>query len=158
MNELLDMAATPEQVKDGVLAVLAALGAVAANLLGGWDTLLAVLCGMMAADYVTGLMIAAVWKKSNKSETGRLDSNASFKGLVRKCTVLVLVWIAVMLDNAIGTHYIRSMVILFYVGNEGLSLMENLCIMGVPHPAFLEDMLQALKKQGDEGEHKTNES
>ena len=141
----------PNAVKNGIFAAIAALGALIANALGGWDVLLQVLIGMMAADYVTGLLIAAIWKKSNKSESGALDSEASFKGLVRKCMILLLVYIAVKLDLAIGTHYIRSAVMIFYIGNEGLSLLENLCIMGVPHPAFLEDILQVLRDKGDRG-------
>ena len=142
------------QVKNGFLAAVAAVGSVAVNALGGWDVLLRVLVGMMAADFATGLLIAAVWKKSNKSESGALDSKASFKGLVRKCMILLMVYIAVLLDAAVGTHYIRSAVIIFYIGNEGLSLLENLCVMGVPHPKFLEAMLQALREKGDKGEDK----
>ena len=139
-------------IKNGALAVLAAIGAFIANALGGWDVLLRVLVGMMATDYLTGLLIAGIWKKSNKSESGALDSRAGFKGLVRKCMILLLVYVAVLLDAAIGTHYVRAAVILFYIGNEGLSLLENLCIMGVPHPKFLEDVLQVLKDKGDKGD------
>ena len=139
-------------IKNGALAILAAIGAFIANALGGWDVLLRVLVGMMATDYLTGLLIAGIWKKSNKSESGALDSRAGFKGLVRKCMILLLVYVAVLLDAAIGTHYVRAAVILFYIGNEGLSLLENLCIMGVPHPKFLEDVLQVLKDKGDKGD------
>ena len=139
-------------IKTGVLAVLAAIGGALSAALGGWDVLLKVLIGMMAADYLTGLLIAAIWKRSNKSETGTLDSKASFKGLVKKCMVLLLVYVAVLLDAALSTTYIRSAVIIFYIGNEGLSLLENLCIMGVPHPKFLEKVLQVLLERGDKGE------
>ena len=143
-------------IKNGVLAVLAAIGGALAAALGGWDVLLKVLVGMMAADYLTGLLIAAIWKKSNKSETGTLDSKASFKGLVRKCMILLLVYVAVLLDAALSTTYIRSAVIIFYIGNEGLSLLENLCIMGVPHPKFLEKVLQVLLERGDRGDDKND--
>ena len=142
----------PNVLKNGVFAAAAAIGAFIANELGGWDVLLQVLIGMMAVDYLTGLLIAAIWKKSNKSESGALDSEASFKGLARKCMILLLVYVAVLLDAAIETHYIRAAVIIFYIGNEGLSLLENLCIMGVPHPKFLENVLQVLRDNGDKGE------
>lgn len=142
----------PNAVKNGVFAVAAAAGGFIANELGGWDVLLRVLVGMMAVDYLTGLLIAAIWKKSNKSESGALDSEASFKGLARKCMILLLVYVAVLLDTAIETNYIRSAVIIFYIGNEGLSLLENLCVMGVPHPKFLENVLQVLRDNGDKGE------
>ena len=142
----------PNTIKNGVLAVIAAVGAFITNALGGWDVLLQVLVGMMAADYLTGLLIAAVWRKSSKSASGALDSKASFKGLVRKSMVLLLAYVAVLLDEAIGTNYIRAAVIIFYIGNEGLSLLENLCVMGVPHPKFLEEILQVLQDKGDKGE------
>ena len=142
----------PNALKNGVFAAAAAVGAFIANELGGWDVLLQVLVGMMAVDYLTGLLIAAIWKKSNKSESGALDSEASFKGLARKCMILLLVYVAVLLDAAIETNYIRAAVIIFYIGNEGLSLLENLCVMGVPHPKFLENVLQVLRDSGDKGE------
>lgn len=142
----------PNTIKNGVLAVIAAVGAFITNALGGWDVLLQVLVGMMAADYLTGLLIAAVWRKSSKSASGALDSKASFKGLVRKSMVLLLAYVAVLLDEVIGTNYIRAAVIIFYIGNEGLSLLENLCVMGVPHPKFLEEILQVLQDKGDKGE------
>ena len=142
----------PNTIKNGVLAVIAAVGAFITNALGGWDVLLQVLVGMMAADYLTGLLIAAVWRKSSKSASGALDSKASFKCLVRKSMVLLLAYVAVLLDEAIGTNYIRAAVIIFYIGNEGLSLLENLCVMGVPHPKFLEEILQVLQDKGDKGE------
>lgn len=138
-------------IKNGALAALSAAAATIVNAMGGWDTLLKVLVGMMAADYLTGLMVAAIWKKSNKSASGALNSEASFKGLVRKCMILLLVYVGVLLDSAIGSHYVRAAIIIFYIGNEGISILENLCVMGVPHPAFLESVLQVLRKQGDEG-------
>ena len=141
----------PNMIKNGVLAAIAAVGALLTNALGGWDVLLKVLVGMMAADYLSGLLLAAVWRKSNKSQSGALDSKASFKGLVRKSMVLLLAYVAVLLDEVIGTNYIRAAVIIFYIGNEGLSLLENLCVMGVPHPKFLEDVLQVLEDKGDKG-------
>ena len=139
------------QIKEAVLATLAASGAFLANALGGWDALLKLLVALMAADYITGLVVAAVFKRSNKSESGTLDSNASFKGLARKCAVLVLVYIAVLLDTATGTHYVRSAVALFFIGHEGLSLLENVGLMGVKYPAFLKNMLQALRDKGEGG-------
>jgi len=145
------------QIKDAILAFLAAAGAYIANILGGWDAMLALLVAMMAADYITGLIVAGVFKKSDKTETGKLSSDAGFKGLVKKCMVLLLVYIAVLLDNATGAHYVRSAVLVFFIGNEGLSLLENIGLMGVPYPAFLKNMLQALHDKGDKGNDKTDD-
>lgn len=113
---------------------------------------LQVLIGMMAADCVTGWLVAAVWKRSNKSRSGALDSRAGWKGLCRKGAVFVLVWVAVMLDNALDIRYVRTAVCIFFIGNEGLSLLENLGLMGVPFPAFLKNALETLRDKGDEGD------
>ena len=140
-----------ENTKNVVLAILAAVGSWIANALGGWDASLAVLVALMALDYLTGILLAAVWQRSTKSESGALDSRAGFKGLIKKCMILLMVWIGVLLDRAVGAQYIRTAVILFFIGNEGLSLLENICLMGVPCPKFLKKALEALRDKGDNG-------
>ncbi len=134
------------------LGTLAAAGSCLAGALGGWDASLQLLLAMMAADYVTGLLVAAVWKRSGKSKTGRLDSRAGFVGLCRKGMALVVAWVAAALDRAMGGSYARTAVGLFFTGNEGLSLLENVGLMGVPYPKFLKNALEALRETGDEGE------
>lgn len=138
-------------IKNGVLAGLSLAGTFVAEALGGWDAAMQVLVALMVADYVTGVLVAAVWHNSNKSQSGALDSKAGFKGLVKKCMILLLVWIGVLLDQAMGTNYIRTAVVLFFIGNEGISLLENLGLMGVPYPAFLQKALEALHDRGDQG-------
>ena len=138
-------------IKNGILAGLAVFGSFAANALGGWDASLQVLIALMVADYITGVLVAAVWQRSSKSETGALDSKAGFKGILKKGMILVLVWLGVLLDRATGANYIRTAVVLFFIGNEGISLLENLGLMGVPYPTFLKKALEALHDQGDKG-------
>lgn len=139
-------------IKNLVLGAMALVGSAVANALGGWDAALEVLIALMAADYMTGVLVAAIWQRSSKSESGALDSRAGFKGLCKKCVVLLLVWIAVLLDRALDVDYVRTAVVLFFIGNEGLSLLENIGLMGVPFPAFLKNALEALKEKGDGGE------
>lgn len=137
------------EIKNGVLAVLAAVGTFLANALGGWDAALAVLIGFMAVDYITGILVALVFHASPKTEGGGLASGECFKGLIRKCLVLVFVWLGTMLDQVIGAAYVRTAIILFYIGNEGLSIIENVVLMGVPCPKFLGQALEALRDKGD---------
>ncbi len=112
-----------------------------------------VLVALMAADYLTGVLVAAVWQRSRKTESGALDSKAGYIGLLKKGMILLVVWLGVLLDNALGETYIRMAIMLFFVGNEGLSLLENLGLMGVLFPAFLERALEALReKQGRQQE------
>lgn len=144
-------------IKNCVLASIAAVGAFIAETLGGWDAMMKLLVALMAADFLTGCLVAAVWKKSNKSESGALDSKASFKGLIKKGMILLMVWVGVLLDNALGSTYVRNAVVLFFVGNEGLSLLENLGLMGVPFPDFLVKALEVLHDQGNKGEVSRNE-
>lgn len=145
MNKLVHM-------KEAVLLVLAGVGSVLSNLFGGWDVALQVLIGFMGADYLTGLIVAGVFKRSAKSEGGALESRAGFRGLVRKGGILLLVYLAVLLDRATGAAFIRTAVCFFFIANEGLSILENLGLMGVPYPAFLKNMLEALREAGDKGE------
>ncbi len=138
-------------IKNSVLAGIAAFGSFAAHALGGWDASMQVLVALMIADYITGVLVAAVWRRSSKSKSGALDSKAGFKGLLKKGMILVLVWLGVLLDAATGAAYIRTAVVLFFIGNEGISLLENLGLMGVPYPAFLKKALEALHDQGSQG-------
>lgn len=142
-------------MKNAVLAVLAVIGSTVAQALGGWDMALRVLIGFMILDYATGWLIAAVWHKSGKSESGALSSYAGFKGLIKKCMILALVWMAQLLDLATSSDFVRDTVCLFFISNEGLSILENTAIMGVPYPSFIKNMLDAMREAADKAEGKT---
>ena len=135
-------------VKNTVLAAAAAAGSAVFEALGGLDELLGLLIALMAFDYITGVLVAALWHRSGKSATGALDSRAGFRGLCKKGTVLLVVYIGVLLDRALGIDYVRGALVLFFCGNEGLSLLENIGLMGVPYPPALRKMLEALKTEG----------
>lgn len=141
-------------IKNAILGALAVIGSGVTNALGGWDAGLQVLIVCMAADYITGLMVAGIWHKSGKSDSGALDSRASFRGLLKKGAILLLILVGVQLDRFIGGSYVRTALILFFVGNEGLSLLENLGLMGVPYPKVIKNALEALKNKGEENESK----
>lgn len=138
-------------IKNSILCFAATAGSIIANALGGWDSALRVLVAMMIADYITGVLVALIWHRSNKTDDGTLSSKAGFKGLCKKGVIILIVWLAVLLDDAMGASYVRTAVILFFIGNEGLSLFENVGLMGMPYPAFLKKALQALRDKGDNG-------
>ena len=128
------------------LGALSAAGSVLAQSLGGWDTMLQVLVTLMAIDYALGVVLALVWKRSNKTADGSFESRASVKGLFRKCGILLCVLIAARLDPLFGSEgYSRGTVILFFLANEGLSVVENLGVMGLPMPQVLKDAFLALR-------------
>jgi toxin secretion/phage lysis holin len=136
-------------IKNTILIVLSAVGGFFAQLMGGWDAASQVLIICMAVDYLTGLIVAGVFKHSRKTDTGALDSRAGFKGLMRKVAVLLVVLIAAQLDTVIGGTFSRTAVILFFCANESLSVLENVGLMGVEYPKFLKNALEALKDKGD---------
>ena len=138
------------EIKYAVLAGLSVIGSAIAQLLGGWDAALITLLIIMAVDYITGVLIAAVWKKSSKSESGTLDSKAGFKGICRKIVILLAVLIATQLEQIIDTGgAVRTLVIMFFIGNEGISVVENFGIMGVPLPTKLKLIFEQLKDKND---------
>ena len=139
------------QMKNLILAGLATVGSVIAQALGGWDMALKVLICFMVLDYATGWMVAAIWRKSGKSSTGALSSDAGFKGLVKKCVMLALVWMGALLDQATSGDFARDAVCMFFIANEGLSILENTAIMGVPYPTFIKNMLDAMRQASDKG-------
>lgn len=137
-------------MKNTVLAVTSVCGSVFVYLLGGWDTAVQSLIIIMAIDYMTGVMIAAFWNSSNKTETGGLDSKAGFRGLAKKVTILLAVLLGATLDRTIGTDaFARTAIILFFTANEGLSVVENLAIMGVPFPPKVKAALEQLKSKDE---------
>lgn len=137
--------------KDIFCGIIGAVGSWIAYMLGGWDTALQTLCVMMAVDFCLGLIVAGVFHKSKNTENGRLESNACWKGLLRKGVSLLVVLVAVQIDNVIGTQMIiRNGVIIAFIANEALSIIENAGLCGVPIPAILIEAIEMLKKKADE--------
>ena len=109
-------------IKTSVFTVIAVIGSSLSALLGGWNTALQTLCMFMIVDYVMGLIIAGVFHKSGKTETGRLNSNVGWKGICKKGVTLLIVLVSAQLDKVIGSDVIRNGVIIAYVANEAICL------------------------------------
>jgi len=138
------------QIKNIILLVLAAVGTGIAEAFGGWDSAMTTLIFIMAADYLTGLMIAGIWRRSPKSEGGALESRAGFKGLCRKIMILLAVLIGNQIDVSLHSPgVVRTIVILFFIGNEGISVVENFGIMGVPLPDIVRKSFEQLKAKSE---------
>lgn len=132
-----------------ILTVLSAIGTTIAQYLGGWDNALQALIIFMAVDYITGVVCALIWKKSPKSEDGAYESNASLKGIFRKGGILLTVFIAYQLDKLAGTTAVRTAVIMFFIANDGFSIIENLGIMGLPMPKILKNAFEILREKSE---------
>lgn len=124
-------------------SIIAISGTALTYLIGGWDTVLIVLCMFMAFDYLTGVM-AAIYNK-------QLSSSAGFRGLLKKCTILIVLIVAVLLDRLLndGTFVFRTLVAYFYIANEAISLLENSGRLGVPIPKKILDTLAQLKDKNE---------
>lgn len=132
------------------LTVMGFIGSTLSLFFGGVDTMFIILCVFLLVDYISGIIVAAVFKKSNKTITGKLSSSVSFIGLLKKFFVVCLVGVANMLDIALGTNFIRGGVIFAFVSNETISILENAGLMGIPVPKVLQKAIEILtEKEGE---------
>lgn len=137
-------------MKSTICAAAGLVGSGIAAIFGGWDDAMTTLCIFMAIDYITGLVVAGVFHKSRKSETGALDSRAGWRGLCRKGATLLIVLVAARLDLAVGGHYIKDAAVIAFIVNETISIIENAGLMGLPVPAVIVKAIDVLKKQAEE--------
>ncbi|MBO5449817.1 MAG: phage holin family protein [Ruminococcus sp.] len=137
------------EFKSVILACIGAIGGGIASLFGGWTSAMTTLIIFMMIDYITGLVVAGVFRKSKKSESGALESRAGFKGLCRKGMILLILLVACRLDLALGTTYIKDAVCIAFVVNEALSIVENAGLMGVPIPKAITKAIDVLKSKED---------
>lgn len=133
-------------MKQGICTAIGVAGAVITSLFGGWDKGLETLVIFMAIDYISGLVVAGVFHNSRKTESGTLESKAGWKGLCRKCMTLLFVLVAYRLDLMIGSDYIRDAVIIGFVANEAISIVENAGLMGVPFPEPIQKAIEVLTR------------
>lgn len=141
-------------MKEGICTGIGMVGGLIAAAFGGWDEALVTLITFMVIDYISGLIVAGVFHKSKKTESGTLESRVGWKGLCRKCVTLLFVLIAHRLDLAIGVNYIRDAVIIGFMANELISIVENAGLMGVPLPAVIQNAIDILSKKTGENETK----
>ena len=111
-------------------------------LLGGWDIAIQSLIIVIVIDYLTGIA-SAVYNK-------QLSSKIGFKGIIKKFCYLLVVALSVVIDNLTGqSGIIRSLVIYFFVANDGLSIIENMAEMNIKLPKKLIDSLKQIKEKGE---------
>lgn len=115
----------------------AVLAGVLCNMLGGWDVWLKALVLFVVLDYISGVLAAATEK--------RLNSEIGYKGIIKKVFIFVLVAIAFQVDVLVRSEIIRIAVIGFYLGTEGLSILENAGKAGLPLPEPLRQALIQLR-------------
>lgn len=136
-------------VKTGVMALAGAIGGAVASFFGGWNASMTTLFIFMAVDYITGLLVALVFKASPKTKNGAAESRAGFKGLCRKGAILLVVLVGHRLDLAMGLTFIKDAVVIAFIANETLSIIENIGLMGVDMPPVVVRAIEVLKKKSE---------
>jgi len=146
-----------EKLKELICGLIGITVGTIARILGGWSADLQTLITFMVIDFTMGLVVAFVFKKSTKTETGAGESNACFKGLCKKAVMLLIVLIAYRLDITLQVNYIRTTVIIALIVNELISIIENAGLMGVKFPKVITNAIDILQKKSEESESGKNE-
>lgn len=145
-------------MKETICTVVGVVGAMIARLYGGWDAALTTLVIFMAIDYTTGFVVAAVFHKSDKTDSGALNSKAGFVGLCKKGVIMLIVLMACRLDIVIGSSFIKDATVIAFITNETISIIENAAVMGIPIPAPIMQAIDILRKKGEDNENNTDVS
>ena len=133
-------------MKETACTLVGLIGSAFCWAFGGWDAALAALVVCMAVDYVSGSLVALVFHKSTKTESGAYNSAYGLKGLCKKGLMLLFVLVAVQIDKILGTDYARDAVCIGFCANEILSIIENLGLAGIPMPQAVTKALEQLQK------------
>lgn len=131
-----------------VKRILIIVGGFLGSLLGGYDGLIRAFIVIMSLDYITGVMVAYFVKKNMSSQIGA-------KGLAKKCYMLIMIIVGHTVDvYVLGVGSMcRTAVIMYYIGNEALSITENAGNLGVPIPQKLIDVLIQIKEDNKNGDN-----
>ena len=136
--------------KEVIFTTTGIIGAFIAQLFGGWTQGMTTLVILMIVDYIMGILVAAVFGTSKKTEDGKLESRAGWKGLVRKGVTLLIILVATRIDILMGTTFVRDAAVIGFSANELLSIIENAGLMGIPMPKVITDAVEVLQNRAEE--------
>ena len=136
--------------KEVIFTTTGIIGAFIAQLFGGWTQGMTTLVILMIVDYIMGILVAAIFGTSKKSNDGKLESRAGWKGLVRKGVTLLIILVATRIDMLMGTTFVRDAAVIGFSANELLSIVENAGLMGIPMPKVITDAVEVLQNRSEE--------
>ena len=136
--------------KAALMGIAAVAGGAISQAFGGWDSAMMTLLIFMAIDYLSGLIVAGVFQASDKSASGSLSSVACWQGLLKKGMTLIIVLVAARLDIVLGTAFVRDAVVIAYVVNETISIIENAGLMGLPVPDVIMSAIEQLQGKNEQ--------
>ena len=135
------------RVKNIIIMIFGSIGSLLSFLLGGFDSVMIALLIFMVIDFLSGLILAIVFKKSKKTESGRLSSQAGILDLTKKIFILFLVAVSTQLDIILGTTFIRDGTVIGFISMEGISIIENASLAGLPIPKVIKNALEIISKK-----------
>lgn len=138
--------------KNYTLITVGTVLSVITGMFGGWNNALTALMVFMVVDWASGMALAFIFHKSNKTESGKLKSSVGFKGLAKKGMIIGIVLVGRQLDVITGNDFIMNGIVFGYLFNEGISILENVGLMGLPVPPVLRNSIELLSKEHTEGE------
>ena len=133
-------------MKQSIFTIIGIIGGTITSYFGGWDDAVITLIIFMAIDYISGLIVAGIFHKSKKTQSGALESRAGLKGLIRKGMMLLIVLIAYRVDITMHTTIAKDAAVIGFIANELISIVENCGLMGIPLPEKLTNAIDVLKK------------
>ena len=142
---------------ENVVKWVAAAGGVIVGWWGGWTAGSRVLVILMVMDYISGCA-CALTGHSTKTDSGHFWSQVAVAGILKKVFTMAVILLAALLDQVLsggqgtedGMTMFRSAAEFFYIATEGLSIVENVGLMGVPVPKPLKQALEVLREKNDE--------
>ncbi|MDY0338633.1 MAG: phage holin family protein [Acholeplasmataceae bacterium] len=135
------------KIKNLIVVTFGSIGSLLSFLLGGFDSVMIALLIFMVIDFLSGLILAIIFKKSKKTESGRLSSQAGILGLTKKIFILFLVAVSTQLDIILGTTFIRDGTVIGFISMEGISIIENASLAGLPIPKVIKNALEIISKK-----------
>lgn len=129
-------------MKESICVLISGITTGLIYLFGGLDVALQCLLIAIVLDYCSGIIKAF--------HTKTLSSQIGFRGVLKKVGYLLIVMLAVLIDRVTGNSgAIRTLVIYYFVANEGLSIIENLSVTNIPIPKVIKKALKTLKKEAE---------
>ena len=134
------------KVKQVISLVIGALTTGLLKVIGEPTQDLKILLLLMVIDLIVGFTVSAVWHKSSKTKSGKVSSKVMFKGIVKKILTLVLVVVAYQIGILLGYDVIRHVVIIAFIVQEIISIIENIAITGIKSPEIITKALDVLER------------
>ena len=142
------------EVKNIFCVTLGAAGGLISWMLGAWSGDMTLLAVLMAVDFIMGLCVAGIFKSSEKSEKGAIDSRVAWRGLCKKVITWLIVLCAHRIDVALGISYIKTAAVVGFIANEAISVVENAGLMGIKLPKGVKEAFDVLIKRGGNNDDK----